>query len=1199
MDDGSRDRAHTNHNRDTMPNGMNGSFHSSEGAYGKARGGRDATQVSAQSSNLNGINGGGVENAIEQRAGAQSTIPKDVADRIQQLPPEILHITEGFESLPRLLQRLSQVTHNQLTKKILDLAGMQIPASAINGNGAQLSLPGDDSSVDNIKKKVQLLKFAEDTHANWTKALVITQWSRVSEDIGKLVDLKVHVDGQKGHYDWAVHEMSEMKRSLVHARVPNPDLKTAVEVLSTGKASWMPDVRRSLSLEDVANPSQLGYIEPPPLTAQDLLKSLQNLNTLLSIRLNVYEYDRIPLHFKNFTIKSGRVTFRVEGEFEVDLTIADESPDTQFWFIDFRFLFSPVIEELPEHLRYMIESKVNAALEKDGLAGCYKFLHELTLTHKISELRRQALELSRGRWIETLHVEPLRRSLSIQYWVDRYGRDGPKSWIILGIHSGKRKDGIADPKSTSKISIRWFRDSKEVKDADIPLELTNLSAEALMKNVIERHTFHILSKVYAKLRERLLFKNRELSLAFGKSTTEPKEMQLRIQLTRKERIVLTVEPVAGRFAISPPSRTASQMEWRLNTQVKDPASNANELLEHLRCLTTAEEVNGRALSVGWIPIRNSGLKPEDIKHIVPRDTVQLSWFRGWGWNEDWVLAFTASMSGDRFWLIQTADSSPGLAVRSHIQIPIKTALPQPTHAFLSTLHLFASALIVYHTNLRMMHSSTIHYRVMDKPITPASAPISLPAILIKMSDILRPAGLSTRSGKPWARDALKMYFQGLEYVSAESTTSILASSPPGQQEMPMISAPNPPVLTSKDKPQYSRESMEIATVIVEAIMTTPMPKGLNLTKQHVHKDVAFHPSSGAFAFRARIKIGEPAIPAIQERLRRIEQLVDFIAVAQRHSVTLRLENISLDMVVFSYGGNPSEAKDLDTTAVDIQKPAHVATVDLRGKHNDLTLTLDHGNPHIRILDYLTKILNSSQQGLDGVATMMQLTLPLLCALTAIENNWAPLSERGEVLISSRAADWYTIHYRLNASATAGASAEASEPVARRVVLEVRLQNRRKQAWWSISRMHERGTAPGGDAIDLALDKVWNSDSEGDGDWRGMRSSGIAKGEGVGVLLGLIDEAVRDVAVKLPSVAEAPAIPTVPHQPQQSQHPQHPQQTQQRVVQSQNQRRPQTQPPAQNQFLGRQVQQQQQRNQFQHKQQNSSQNGPKHEMIVID
>lgn len=369
--------------------------------------------------------------------------------------------------------------------------------------------------------------------------------------------------------------------------------------------------------------------------------------------MNLHDYDKIPPRFRNFVIKSGRATFHVEGEFEVDLTIADESPDAQFWFIDFRFLFSPTIGEPPEHLRFMIESKVNAALEKEGLAGCYNFLHELTLTHKITELRRQAVELSRGRWIDTLRVEPLRRALSIQYWVDRYGKDGPKSWIILGVHSGRRKDGHGDPESSSRISIRWFRDSKEVKDVDIPLDLTNLSAEALIRKVVDRHIFHILSKTHSNLRERPLFGNRELSLSFEKLEHGSKEMRLDVQLTQKDHLTVTIEPVTGRFALSPANRLTSQVEWKLNSQPKDPASNANEFIENLRCVTISEEVISRAVSGGWVHVKQPGFQQDDLRTIVPRDTLQLSWFRRHGWGQDWLIGFSASMSGDRWWLVQT------------------------------------------------------------------------------------------------------------------------------------------------------------------------------------------------------------------------------------------------------------------------------------------------------------------------------------------------------------------------------------------------------------------------------------------------------------------------------------------------------------------------------------------------------------------
>lgn len=249
MENGRTNGAHTNHDRDTMANGGNGAIQPAERATEKGKGRQEPLQSPAQSAVTNGGSNGAFTTGPSQLQVAPAIqISKDLVSQMHELPPEIQHITEGFESLSSLLSRLAQVTHNRLSNKIQELAAMPTPASAMNGNGVQHGNSPDDNSGDNIRKKVELLKFAERTHADWTKALVITQWSRIAPEVSRLIDLKVHLDKQRQFYDEAWFALSEVKRSLVHARVPNPDLKTAVEILSTGKASWMPDVRLFLSI---------------------------------------------------------------------------------------------------------------------------------------------------------------------------------------------------------------------------------------------------------------------------------------------------------------------------------------------------------------------------------------------------------------------------------------------------------------------------------------------------------------------------------------------------------------------------------------------------------------------------------------------------------------------------------------------------------------------------------------------------------------------------------------------------------------------------------------------------------------------------------------------------------------------------------------------------------------------------------------
>lgn len=239
MDDGSRIGPRTDHDRNPRLNGVNGMNHAATKGQEKEKGLVDPKQSMSPAA-PNGL-GGGLGDAAKRmdRPGQQES--QEGPRKVDEPPPELVHITQGYLPLSRLLTRLAQQTHNNLSNKIVEVAQMPMHATAVNGNGLHVP-PTDDNSVENVNKKLRLLTFAQDTHANWTKALVLTEWSRKAEDVSKVIDLKVHLDRQRSFYDLAIHELMEMKRSLIHARVPNADLKTALEVLSTGKAPWMPDV---------------------------------------------------------------------------------------------------------------------------------------------------------------------------------------------------------------------------------------------------------------------------------------------------------------------------------------------------------------------------------------------------------------------------------------------------------------------------------------------------------------------------------------------------------------------------------------------------------------------------------------------------------------------------------------------------------------------------------------------------------------------------------------------------------------------------------------------------------------------------------------------------------------------------------------------------------------------------------------------
>jgi mediator of RNA polymerase II transcription subunit 14 len=643
MENETQNSVHTNH---PHVNGVKDGFVKSGPGLDKGKGPALKETASNYSKMISGHTGNDIKSeAMNTDSTAQKGAGRPGSDsmldslRMDDLPDEIQHITTGIMSLGLLLSRLAQVTHNQLQELITTLSTRPFPQNpTADGTPDYRSTTAEDTSPESREKKKLLLDTAEQLHAKWVKALVITEWSRKSEAVGKLIDLRSHIGTQLGHYTDQLMEIAEVKRSLSHARLPSPDLKTALEVLTSGEVSWLPE---------------LGYIEPPPLTREQEDRWQEELNTLLSVRLTLYDYEKIPYHFKDYTIDSGRVTFKVKGEFEVDLTIADEDPEKQFWFIDFRFTFTPAPDELTDKTREYLETRVNTALATDSLAGCYRFLHGYTLTHKITEFTRQALELRSGDWADSLKVERLNGAMSIQYWQSR-PQSNLKSWIILGVHSGKEAGSVGDRASTSHLSLRWFRDSKELKDLDIPLDFDHISAETTLKTIIAHHVGYILSSIHSKLLDFPRFSKREASLRLTISKDDPSISQLVMSLSRDNDLTVRIDPVTGTIALSPLTRVTLQGERQLNTSGKDPAVEGHIILEKTRCFHAIDELINRGKNMGWL-VFQSGVKFDELKPFLnTREAFQTVWIRHVGWTGgDWSVLVTMSLGADKWWLVQT------------------------------------------------------------------------------------------------------------------------------------------------------------------------------------------------------------------------------------------------------------------------------------------------------------------------------------------------------------------------------------------------------------------------------------------------------------------------------------------------------------------------------------------------------------------
>ncbi|KHN98498.1 Mediator of RNA polymerase II transcription subunit 14 [Metarhizium album ARSEF 1941] len=1078
MESSGHNGTRTDHDRDSSMNGVNGANGVVQGAgFPKEK----ASDAAATDGSARTINGNDESRSLECYRNGDA---EKMTNRMNDLPDEIVHITQGFVPLSLLLTRLAQTSHNALQDKIAEMAKMPLPQAAANGTSSFSSSAPDDSSAENLRKKGALTNFAQEWHGKWLKALVITEWSRKAHLVSKLIDLKFHIDQQRILYDAALDEMVNVKRDLAFARMPSPDLKTALQVLSTGSAPWMPD---------------LGYIEPPHLTPEVQLKWVNELNTLLSLRLNLEDFDKIPYHFRNYEIGSGRVTFKVDGEFEVDLTIADEDFEKQFWFIDFRYAFKPAASSIPESLRNHLENCVNDVLGKEGLHGCYQFLHELVLTTKINELKRQATQLSRTSWIGTLNVEPLNRALSIQYWTGRSTTMGSKSWILIAVNSNRSSNSKEDISSTSRLVAKWYRDNKEVKGGEIRFDVNELSAEALLTNVIARHIEHILSSIRDKLFTAARFKSREASMALRVSSTDPAFSSLTTQVGHSGQISMLVEPMTGVFALKPPSRFTMQPEHQLNMG-RNPAEDGLNCLEALRCAIMEDELHRRATLMGW-RLRKPPMAAEELKLAIRvRDWTRVICLQKDGWASNWVVVVVLSLNGDEWWLLESNPNETNKALRFQAKLPFNNGYPDLSDTFWENLSFLTTGIIAQAVDIRELHRQKIKTRSSHKfdlclaqtarlPSTDVALSALFPSMVFDQSKADKD-GLSNSEGQPGDMGLLSLIQQ------ASGATSVRKKA--WADNIVSITFRGIRCLSKAENGHDGTEENELICTS-EAILKVRKPSRFASLDGLADRDVSYNPRRREFALRIQRAVGKPILDTLKSRIKAIDRFVNFLEALESASGTITTESVTLRQITFYYSElrtkETKEEEEEEDQVMEDEPQRWRVVLDL--SNDDIDIEIEKGNPHLRVLDLMRQLVNSDG-GIGVLTAWLPASLPALQAIDKMETEWEPIQAAGQgrIEFSMKTVAWMSVEYTITSD---------PETLTHPVRLEVKMQPRRSQAWWHVWRSDAKTDAQ--DGVSTALQRVWNQRGE---DWIGLCTGAAGSPQsGVVHMLLAVDEAVRN------------------------------------------------------------------------------------------
>ena len=271
-------------------------------------------------------------------------------------PPEIPHITTNFVPLSRVLTNLVFQSYSELTN-ILE------------------TLPSVNSD---LARKRRLLDYLVKCRQEFVKAYVLTKWAKVSDQISTCIDVVSWLNGQQNCFTNVVNVLYDIERTLGGAKLRNPDIETALEVLKSGQPTF----------------NSHGFISPKKIGPRVVLSTLQDLNVLLSIRLALTE--QLPPLYRNYKIEDGRVKFVVDNSFVVSLGIADDSVDARFFMIDFEFFIGNAIQPLSAELKIKIEKVVNNMLSSQNLSVVFDWMIRFSQNYKLSVVNQQLNDLERG-----------------------------------------------------------------------------------------------------------------------------------------------------------------------------------------------------------------------------------------------------------------------------------------------------------------------------------------------------------------------------------------------------------------------------------------------------------------------------------------------------------------------------------------------------------------------------------------------------------------------------------------------------------------------------------------------------------------------------------------------------------------------------------------------------------------------------------
>ncbi|XP_024534573.1 mediator of RNA polymerase II transcription subunit 14 [Selaginella moellendorffii] len=427
------------------------------------------------------------------------------------------------------------------------------------------------------EKKISLLKFILKTRQRLLRLLVICKWCRQIPLVERCQQLMGTLSNHDMSFTQAADSMFYLHESLQQSRAPMYDVASAMDVLFTGGFPRMPKCIEDLNVQ-------------PVLEGWKKDNVLQKLDTLLRSKLLDIA---IPKEFTSVSVRDGRLTLRVDGEFEVELTLGYRGNASLWRVLHLKLLVGE--SSRPAKFSDMqrlalsddLERRMSALENPFGII--YTVLHEFCAALVMDTLWRQVRALRHGRWKDAIRLDlsfetaasgnPATQApadaeadpsksrvhgVKITYWLD-LAKGGESLLPSLRI----------EPGSDQRISCQHqppLTDPGTGNDAEFVLDQSRLDVEKLILRVINCNIHSRLVEVQKSLKANTYIHRVEDDVFLKSSaqdTSDIGEDSLHVRAYGDLYICLSISIRNGRFVLRAPSTLLSlslvqEMEEAIN-----------------------------------------------------------------------------------------------------------------------------------------------------------------------------------------------------------------------------------------------------------------------------------------------------------------------------------------------------------------------------------------------------------------------------------------------------------------------------------------------------------------------------------------------------------------------------------------------------------------------------------------------------------